>query len=143
MKKTGSLIIIIIITLVLSGCQEENIQNNIEIDKNVNFLSNDIGLLELVNSSLEILKDDNEEITRVQLLFKFRNLLDKTIRDLSLDISYYDIDDVILFNSTFSYPNIPPNYIETDPSRPKVFEGSGVENFDHVNLRIIDYEIIE
>ncbi len=143
MKKTGSLIILIIITLVLSGCQEENNQNNTDIDKNVIFLSKDLGLLELVNSSLEILEDDNEEITKVQLLFKFKNLLDKTIRDLYLDISYYDINDNILFNSTFSYPNIPPNYIETDPSRPQSFESSGVENFDHVEIRIVDYEILE
>jgi len=142
-KKILLFIGILIFILLLSGCQEENITDNYETNANIHFLSKDLQILELINSSFEISKDNNDKITRVQLLFKFKNLVDKTIRDLSLDISYYDKNNNELFNSTFSYPNIPPNWVEADSSRPKPFEGLGVEKFDYVNIRIKNYKILE
>ena len=50
---------------------------------------------------------------------------------------------MLLWNATFSYFNLPPNWIEASPNRPEIFNDEGVENFDHVELRIINYEIVE
>jgi len=138
-----SLTIILILLIGLSGCQENSNNNNSKIDTNVHFISKDLQILELVNSSVEITKNDNDEISQVQVFFKFKNLLDKSIENIKMDIAFLDSNDNVLYNYTYNYPYFPADYTEDSLNPSRTFSDSGVENFEYVNLKIIDYKIEE
>ena len=132
---------IILTMIVFSGCQENN--NNTNISSDVFFLSEDLQLLEFVNGSLDITKDEEGIITGVEVLFRFKNLLDKAIKNLSIDIAFCNKNNIVLYNYTFEYNILPAGYTEFLPNRSRQFSGGNVADFDHVNIRIIEYEIVE
>jgi len=127
---------IILVTIAFSGCQEEATS----IEKTFEDISFDLDILELVNGSLDI-TEDKEIITRVEVTLYFKNLLDEDI-NVEYVVEFCDKNDNVLYNKSYEIKNFPAEYTEISPD---IFlcHGENVAEFDHVNVRVISYEVIE
>ena len=129
-------IVIILVTIFFSGCQEEatSVEKTFE---NIYFYSD---ILELVNGSVDV-TEDREIITKVETTLYFKNLLDETI-NVTYIVEFCNKNDNVLYNKTYKIKYFPAGYTEILPD---VFSyhGENVADFDHVNIRDLNYKIIE
>ena len=129
--------VILLIILALSGCTSTE-QKATESKKaeEINFSSD---VLQIVNSSVDI-QEKNGIIYNVVVTLYFRNLLNNNI-NVTYVVDFCDKYDNILYSKQYSLKNIPKNYKFYTPD---VFSYSGedIGDFDHVNVRIVNYEII-
>jgi len=141
LKKCLSIIgvvIIILTTITLSGCQEEGAT----IEKNFEDIYFDSDVLELINASLDI-GEKHGVIKKVEVTFYFKNLLDKDITYLRLAIEFCDINNFVLYNHSYEYlSGFPAGYIEKSPNRISYSEAN-VAYFDHVKINIDEYIIAD
>ncbi len=127
---------IILVTIAFSGCQEEATS----VEKTIENISFDSDILELVNGSLDITKD-KEIITRVEVTLYFKNLLDKLI-NVSYVVEFCDKNDNVLYDKPYGINNLPAEYTEMSPDIFS-YRGENMADFDHVNIRVLSYEVIE
>ena len=127
---------IILVTIAFSGCQEEATS----IEKTFEDISFDSDILELVNGSLDITKD-KEIITRVEVTLYFKNLLDEDI-NVEYVVEFCDKNDNVLYDKPYGIKNLPAEYTEISPDI-FLYHGENVADFDHVNVRVLSYEVIE
>ena len=127
---------IILVTIAFSGCQEEATS----VEKTIENISFDSDILELVNGSLDITKD-KEIITRVEVTLYFKNLLDEDI-NVEYVVEFCDKNDNVLYDKPYEIKNFPAEYTEMSPDI-FLYHGENVADFDHVNIRVISYEVIE
>jgi hypothetical protein len=127
---------IILVTIAFSGCQEEATS----IEKAFENISFDSDILELVNGSLDITKD-KEIITRVEITLYFKNLLDEDI-NVEYVVEFCDKNDNVLYDKSYEIKNLPAEYTEMSPDI-FLYHEENVADFDHVNIRVISYEVIE
>ncbi len=127
---------IILVTIAFSGCQEEATS----IEKTIENISFDSDILELVNGSLGITKD-KEIITRVEVTLYFKNLLDEDI-NVEYVVEFCDKNDNVLYDKPYEIKNFPAEYTEMSPDI-FLYHGENVADFDHVNIRVLSYEVIE
>lgn len=127
---------IILVTIAFSGCQEEATS----IEKTFEDISFDSDILELVNGSLDITKD-KEIITRVEVTLYFKNLLDEDI-NVEYVVEFCDKNDNVLYDKPYEIKNFPAEYVEMSPDI-FLYHGENVADFDHVNVRVLSYEVIE
>ncbi len=127
---------IILITIAFSGCQEEASTPK-EFFENISF---DSDILELVNGSLDII-EDNGITTRVEITLYFKNILDEDI-NVEYMVEFRDKYDNALYNKSYEIKNLPAGYVEMSPDIFS-YHGGNVADFDHVNISVPNYEIIE
>lgn len=127
---------IILVTIAFSGCQEEATS----IEKTFEDISFDSDILELVNGSLDITKD-KEIITRIEVTLYFKNLLDEDI-NVSYVVEFCDNNDNVLYDEPYGINYLPAEYTETQPNI-FLFHGENVADFDHVDIRVLSYEVTE
>ena len=127
---------IILVTIAFSGCQEEATS----IEKTFEDISFDSDILELVNGSLDI-TEDKEIITRVEVTLYFKNPLDEDI-NVEYVVEFCDKNDNVLYNKSYEIKNFPAEYTEISPDI-FLYHGENVADFDHVNVRVLSYEVIE
>jgi len=127
---------IILLTIAFSGCQEEATS----VKKTFENISFDSDILELVNGSLDI-SQDKEIITRVEVTLYFKNLLNEDI-NLEYVVEFCDKNDNVLFEKPYEIKNFPAGYTEISPDIFS-YHGENVAEFDHVNVRVLNYEVIE
>jgi len=127
---------IILVTIAFSGCQEEATS----VEKIFEDISFDSNILELVNGSLDITKD-KEIITRVEITLYFKNLLDEDI-NVEYVVEFCDKNDNVLYDKSYEIKNLPAEYTEMSPDI-FLYHEENVADFDHVNIRVISYEVIE
>jgi len=127
---------IILITIAFSGCQEEASTSK-ESFENISF---DSDILELVNGSLDI-TEDNGITTRVEITLYFKNILDEDI-NVEYVVEFRDKYDDTLYNQSYEIKNLPAGYEEMSPDIFS-YHGGNVADFDHVNISVLNYEIIE
>ncbi len=126
---------IILVTIAFSGCQEEATS----VEKTIENISFDSDILELVNGSLDITKD-KEIITRVEVTLYFKNLLDEDI-NVEYVVEFCDKNDNVLYDKPYKINNLPAEYTEMSPNI-FLYHGENVADFDHVNIRVLSYEVI-
>ena len=127
---------IILVTIAFSGCQEEATS----VEKTFENISFDSDILELVNGSLDITKD-KEIITRVEFTLYFKNLLDEDI-NIEYVVEFCDKNDNVLYDKLYEIKNFPAEYTEMSPDI-FLYYGENVADFDHVDIRVLSYEVIE
>lgn len=129
--------IILLILLALGGCTSTE-QKATETKKaeEINFTSD---VLQIINSSVDI-QEDKGIIYNVVVTLYFKNLLNNII-NVNYTVDFCDINNNILYSKQYRINNIPKNYIFYTPD---VFSynGENIIDFDHVNIHIVDYEII-
>lgn len=129
----GVIIILTMITLV--GCEEKSTS----VQKNPKDIFFDSDVLMLVGSSLDI-REDRGTIIFVEVSLYFKNLLDKTI-NVEYAVEFCDKNDKVLYSKPYKIRNLPAGYRELSPD---VFsyDGENVADFDHINIHVVDYEVI-
>jgi hypothetical protein len=114
---------IILVTIAFSGCQEEATS----VEKTFENISFDSDILELVNGSLDITKD--------------KDLLDELI-NVSYVVEFCDNNDNVLYDEPYGIKYLPAEHTEIQPNI-FLFHGENVADFNHVNIRVLSYEVIE
>jgi len=127
---------IIVLTIAFSGCQEEATS----VEKTFEKISFDSDILELVNGSLDI-TEDKEIITIVEVTLYFKNLLDEEI-NVEYVVEFCDKNDNVLYEEPYGIKYLPAKYTEISP-RMLLYSGENVADFDHVNIRLLSYELNE
>ena len=126
--------VVLLIIVNLTGCDEKGVEVE---EENLIFFDSDI--VELVESSLDFTKSGGK-IVQADVSVRFRNLLDKTI-NWTYAVKFCDKDDNVHYQDSLIFGNMPPRYIEQSPN---IFSYTGdkANYIDHVNVHILDYEII-
>ena len=127
---------IILMTIVLSGCQEEGTT----VKKTFENIYFDSEILELVEGSLNF-TDDNGIITKADLMLRFKNILNETI-SVTFNVEFCDKNDNVLYSKPYSINSFPAGWAERSPNRFSYY-GNDVADVDHVNVLIVEYEIQE
>ena len=128
-------IIVILTTLSLCGCNEQKATETKTFEK-INFETN---VLELVDSSIETLEEGGE-ILSVTVTLYFKNALNNHV-NVTYVVDFCDSNDNILYSKQFDIVNIPRNYIFYTPDV-FTYNGEDAYLFDHINIKVTDYEII-
>jgi uncharacterized protein YcfL len=128
--------ITLLLTISLSGCQEQQaiVSNNLE---KINF---DSDVLVLVHRSFDI-REKNGDIYFVEVELYFKNNLNKMI-NVTYRVDFCDKQDNIIYTKDFTIINLPANYQLRTPDV-FTYEGNNVGRFNHVNLSIIKYDIVQ
>lgn len=129
-------IIILLLTIFLSGCQEQEATVS-KTFRNINF---DSDVLLLVDNSLDIEKRD-DEIYFVEVALYFKNNLNEIV-NVTYIVDFCDTNDNVIYSTSLTLAYIPPNHKYTLPDTFS-YGGKNVEHFDHININIVDYEIIK
>jgi len=126
-------IITVMIIVGFSGCQENNPNNN--SFEGIKLVSN---IVELVHSSKEIIKDNNE-IIRVDVEYLFHNIAGRDI-NFNVYVEFYDKDNNLLNTSSQKEFSIPDGYTETTvlPANIISYDGDVVNKVDHVIIKTIE-----
>ena len=130
-------VIFLLTALAVSGCVETSTKT--DDDKLTDEINYDSDILEIVNSSLDVI-EENGEILYVEVTLYFRNLLDDFI-NVIYRVDFCDTNDNAIYSKEYNLNNIPGNYRFKTPD---VFsyDGENVGEFDHINVYIVEYEII-
>jgi hypothetical protein len=125
--------LIVLIVVGLSGCQENNSNNNsfegIKLESNI---------VELVHASKEFIREDNE-IIRVDVEYLFHNIAKRDI-DFNVYIEFYDKDNILINTSSQKEFSIPDGYTETTvlPANVISYDGDDSKNVDHIIIKTIE-----
>jgi len=139
MKKSILFILGIMIIIISNfcGCQEDQtIENKFE---NINFLSEEMGVLQLVNGSFILDANKHGVVKSAEATVYFKNLLENTI-DITFSIDFVDNNDTIIYNKSKTIENLPGGYTEHLGNN-FYYDGENVGLVNHINIRIIDYKI--
>ena len=133
MKRYVSLMVILIIltTLFLSGCQQEGTSTNENLD-NI-YLDSDI--VELVYSKMNLNKDEKGVILGAEVQYRFKNIANRKI-DINVYAEFYDKEDNLLAREGPKEITIPKGWTEQGLSPANIINYSGEEAKD------IDYVYI-
>ena len=130
-------ITIILIITFLSGCQ----QKGTTTDKNLNNILLDSDIVELVYSSIEFNKDDNDIILSVEVQYRFRNIVNRNI-DINVFAEFYDKDDNLLVKEGPKEISIPEGWTEQGISPANIIKYTGEKSSKVDYIKIIVDEII-
>jgi uncharacterized protein YcfL len=132
------LIIVMLVSVTLSGCQDTKSTTTDFRPQNV-YLNSTI--VEFANVSLE--KDMNKagDVEAIIVGWLFHNIAGKWI-SAQIDVNFYDKNNVLLYNST-RWLEVKAGYTERffSPSANRVtYEGAGAAFVDHVVISVTDME---
>ena len=132
-KKNIYYIILCFCLLVITiGCLEKTNEklnfDNIILESNV---------VELVNASMDFKYDKNDSITRIEVTYLFKNIVNHIIEKLNITIKFFDKDNNLIgFGGPKYIRNLPIGYIET-----YVMEANKII-YDDTNSNLIDHCVI-
>jgi len=133
MKKYVDLmvILIVLITLFLSGCQQEGTST----DKNFDNIYLDSDIVELVFSKIILNKDEKGVILGVEVQYRFKNIANRKI-DINVYAEFYDKEDNLLTREGPKEITIPKGWTEQGLSPANIINYSGEEarEVDYVNI---------
>jgi len=124
-------ILIILIVTFLSGCQQEGTTT----DKNLHNVILDSDVVELAYSLLSFNKDDLGIIISVEVQYRFRNVVNRTI-DVNVYAEFYDKDNNILAKEGPKEIIIPKGWTEQgiSPANIITYKGENVARVDYVKI---------
>jgi len=136
MKKLIIIIIFLVSILSLSGC----LNKSTTVQKKHEYINFKSDVLQLVNSSVDV-KEENNVIYKVEANLRFKNIYSERI-NVTYTVNFCDKDDNKLYGRSFTIENMPAGYVESYGNN-FVFSEDNVNNFDHININVIDYEIVK
>jgi hypothetical protein len=127
---------VICISSALSGCQDTNSVKTQEKPQNVYL---DSTIVEFANVSYEENVNKAGEIESVTVGWLFHNIAGKLI-SASIDVKFYNKNDLLLYNQTKTINNMPAGYTEQSfqTSNKITFEGTGAAFVDHVVIFVTE-----
>jgi len=129
------LIIIILIAVVFSGCQEN--KSTTVTTENV-FLESDI--IEFANVSLEKIRNKTGIVDMITVSWLFHNIAGRTI-SADIIVEFYDITDVLVYSDFRQIVNMPADYTEQymSPTANRVsYDGERVSYVDYVIIHVTE-----
>ena len=129
------LIIIILIAVVFSGCQEN--KSTTVTTENV-FLESDI--VEFANVSLEKIRNKTGIVDMITVSWLFHNIAGRTI-SADIIVEFYDITDVLVYSDFRQIVNMPADYTEQymSPTANRVsYDGERVSYVDYVIIHVTE-----
>jgi hypothetical protein len=137
--KRGFLIgmgIIVLISAVLSGCQDTTSVKTQQRPQNVYL---DSMIVEFANVTYEENINNSGGIEAVTVGWLFHNIAGKTI-SANINVKFYDKNNVLLFNESKSIRNMPLDYTEKSfsPANKVTYEGVGSAFVDHVVISVME-----
>ena len=131
-KKIDIMISIILILIVLlSGCQEVS-NNNSNLPENIRFESE---TLELIYANFSKVQDSGNTI-RIEIQYQFRNIVDRDVNIITY-IEFYDAQDNLLYKSANKTSNYPKGYADET-----VNPLWGIVTYNGEDVDQVDYVII-
>jgi len=138
-KIIGIFAIIVIIVSLTVGCIGDMGGTTTEEENEVKV---DSEIVELAFSSIDFIKD-NDEIVRVEVSYRFKNIAGKDI-DFKVYAEFYDIDNNLIFDSSDSPKefSLPDGYTEIGigPANKIGYSGTNLKKVDHVVIKAIEIE---
>ena len=128
---------IILIAILFTGCQEEE---GITIENPMEGVFFESDILEIYNGSFVIDRNKNGIVTSAEVIFYFRNLLDRNINNLKISVDFCDKNDNVLKSFPYTFFVFPAGYMERSANA-FFYDGDNVIHVDHVNIHVIEYEI--
>ena len=128
------IVMILITASILSGCQEQNDVDNQYYFDNITLESR---LLELVNASLEFIKENNVA-TRVDVKYLFHNIAGSDIT-IEVTVDFFDGENNLINKSQPKYISLLKDYTETGfaPENIISYSGENVSDVDHAKIIVI------
>jgi hypothetical protein len=136
-KKRYTLLSLCIILIFLCiGCTEKQ-EDELTFD-NITLESN---VVELINASMNYKYDKTETITRVEVIYLFKNIADYIIEKLNITVQFFDKNNNLIATAGPKYiRNLPVNYVETSimEANKIIYEGPKSNLIDHCKIIAID-----
>ena len=124
-------VLTILVITFLSGCQQEGTA----IDDNLDNISLESDIVELVYSTLNFKKDDDGNFLSVEVQYRFRNIAERNI-DFKVFAEFYDKEDNMLAREGPKEISLPEGWTEIGVSTANIINFSGEE------ASRVDYVII-
>ena len=135
-KKIIYLILTINLIMLNVGCLEKTNDklyfDNIILESNV---------VELVNASMNFKYDKTNTITRVEVIYLFKNIANYIIKKLNITVEFFDTENNLIAISETKYiRNMPVNYVETSVMEANIitYENSDSNLIDHCRIIAIE-----
>jgi len=127
------LLISIISTLILSGC-EEKINNEGSYFNNIYFDGG--GIFKLIVGNLTYITHKGE-VVAAKVTMLFQNIADRTI-SANVSVVLYDKNDTILYSTSKQFYNYPPGYRDQSvlPANTVTYDGDDAYKVDHVSITV-------
>lgn len=135
-----NIIFIIFINLVviisLTGCNEK-----VEKKQNFDGISIESNVVELINASMNFKYNSTNEITGVEVIYLFHNIVDHIIEKLNITIHFFDKDfNLVAIGGSKYIRNLPIDYYEQTAMEPNKIYYEGVNSSIIDNCKIIAIE---
>jgi hypothetical protein len=139
MKKIVFLVsvVVILVSAILSGCQETNSVKTQKIPQNV-FL--DSTIVEIVNATFEKQMNKSGGIAAVVVGWMLHNIAGKMI-NAKIDVEFYDKNNNLLYNESRFISYMPAGYTERSfsPGANRViYDKAGAAFVDHVVISVTE-----
>ena len=130
MIKKGCIISILLLVLLvfLSGCQE---QKSINVDEGFENIELESDLVKLVYGNFSIVKDKNV-IIRAEVEYLLKNIAGRDVR-LNVAVDFYDKENNLLFKSPYKEIDLPKDY-EEQIVNTAVYDGDFVSEVEHAKI---------
>jgi len=140
MKKYNVVLVICSIILLAGLCGCTGFGTETQPFSNINYESD---VLPIENASIVQIKGSKQQVVGLEFQFRMRNTLDKKIDNIEFQIDFCDKDDNVLQSSPYEYLSpFPADYYERSPNIIS-FDGPNLDKFDHINMYLVNYEIME
>jgi hypothetical protein len=130
-------VIVILVSAVLSGCQESPSTKTEKISKNVILKSS---IVTLANATYTTITNKSGGIDAVKVSWLLHNKVNRQV-SANIDVAFYDKNDQFLYNETRQILYMPVGYTEqyVSPGANSVlYSGSKVAYVDHVVLTVTE-----
>ena len=133
-KLVISVVFAVLIVLVLSGCQEQTGAST-GFD-GVRLVSS---VVEFANASLNVFKDKNDNVYKVEVKYLFHNIAGKDLT-VKVTASFYDVDENLIGSGGPKNIRLLEDYTEQSfgLANSIVYESDNVERIDHVVLYVVE-----
>jgi len=130
MIKKGCIISILLLVLLvfLSGCQE---QKSINVNEDFENIELESDLVKLVYGNFSIVKDKNV-IIRAEVEYLLKNIAGRDVR-LNVAVDFYDKENNLLFKSPYKEIDLLKDY-EEQIVNTAVYDGDFVSEVEHVKI---------
>lgn len=136
MDKKLIILIILLLTILTSGCQEEKTENNI-IPDNIKLESD---VVDLIFADF-IEHKDREKTNRIEVQFLFKNIVNRII-DIKVYVEFYDKEDNLLNTSYSKEGTYPPGYYDEilNPLWSTIlYDGDDADKVEYVKIVVKEY----
>jgi uncharacterized protein YcfL len=130
------LVLVVLMSLALSGCQETKSTTAKMSNKNVYLQST---VVQFANVSLEKINNKSGDVNAMKVSWLFKNIAGRTI-NITIDVRFYDAKNTLLYNETRWFRNFLKGWTEQSitPANSVTISGAKAALVDHVVISVTE-----